>query len=68
MNSYLMRMEMSMKTTLQQAVNQILFDTDELTVRDIWTFIEKMRDNGFEDETIIDELLELRRRLNNNNG
>lgn len=57
-----------MKTTLQQAVNQILFDTDELTVRDIWTFIEKMRDNGFEDETIIDELLELRRRLNNNNG
>lgn len=68
MNSYLMRMEMIMKTTLQQAVNQILFDTDELTIRDIWTFIEKMRDNGFEDETIIDELLELRRRLNNNNG
>lgn len=48
---------------LDEVINEILQSTDEVTFRDLLRVTSKLQEDGFTEETIIDELTELKRKL-----
>lgn len=52
-----------MKRKLDEVIDEILQSTDEVTFRDIINVVNKLQEDGFTEETIIDELIDLKRKL-----
>lgn len=52
-----------MKKKLDEVINDILQATDEVTFRDLLRVTSKLQEDGFTEETIIDELIDLKRKL-----
>lgn len=48
---------------LDEVINEILLSTDEVTFRDLINVVDKLQEDGFIEETIIDELIDLKRKL-----
>lgn len=53
---------------LDEVINEILQSTDEVTFRDLLRVTSKLQEDGFTEETIIDELEDLKRKLVALNG
>lgn len=57
---------MKMKS-ISSAIESILESTDEVTIRDLLAVVNKLSEDGFTEETIIDELYDLKNKLRNLN-
>lgn len=51
------------RTKLNDIIVEILLITDEVTESQLYSLAIKLQDDGFTDETIIEEFKELKRRL-----
>ena len=51
------------RTKLNDTIIEILMITDEVTERQLYDLATKLSDDGFTEETIIEEFKELKRRL-----
>lgn len=58
-----MEQKRKLNEVINEVINEILLSTDEVTFRDLINVVDKLQEDGFIEETIIDELIDLKRKL-----